>query len=134
MKIMKIIAAIASLIAVSCGANANDNVTMADPAQFHDMISADSAATLIDARKHDEYSAGHLKGAMLINWLDTENFKQEAAKLDKSKTIYVYCRSGRRSNQAANWLASQGFKVVDMAGGILAWEKAGLPIDTSVKP
>ncbi|MBO7180215.1 MAG: rhodanese-like domain-containing protein, partial [Bacteroidales bacterium] len=48
--------------------------------------------------------------------------------LDKSKTYYLYCRSGRRSNQAANRMLKEGFKVFDMKGGIIEWQKAGLPI------
>lgn len=96
--------------------------------QFQARLDNDSTAILLDVRRPDEFASGHLEGARLINWLDTDNFKTEARGLDKSHTVYLYCRSGRRSSEAAAWLRSQGYTVVDMAGGILAWEKCGLPV------
>ena len=48
--------------------------------------------------------------------------------LEKNKSIYIYCRCGRRSNEAANYLAEQGYKVVDMDGGILSWSAKNLPM------
>lgn len=113
----------------ACNAKAaNHNVEVVSPQEFQTRLSNDSGAYLIDVRKPDEYAAGHLKNALLLNWLDADTFRQGAKKLNKSKTIYLYCRSGRRSNQAANYLAGQGFKVVDMDGGILAWNEHNLPI------
>lgn len=94
------------------------------------MLNNDSTAYLLDVRKPEEYSAGHIRDAHLLNWLDSVGFKHGTEGLDKSKTIYVYCRSGRRSNEAANYLADKGFRVVDMEGGILAWEQKNLPIVT----
>lgn len=98
------------------------------PEVFHAKLAEDSSAYLIDVRKPDEFAAGHLSNAHLLNWLDDDSFKREAVKIDKEKTIYVYCRSGRRSNEAAQFLSKRDYKVVDMDGGILAWNKAGLPV------
>lgn len=117
-----------------CNAMAsNAGVETVSPEVFQVKLLEDSSAYLLDVRKPDEYAAGHLKGAHLLNWLDTESFKQEADKLDKSKTIYVYCRSGRRSNEAACYLAEKGYCVVDLDGGILAWEEKNLPVAASYK-
>lgn len=109
----------------------HQNMEVVSPAVFQQKLHVDDNAYLLDVRKPEEYAQGHLDGAHLINWLDRENFQQAAKLLDKSKTIYLYCRSGRRSNEAASYLAAQGYKVVDMQGGILAWEKDGLPINTA---
>lgn len=129
MKFLKIFSLIATLFMTACDAKAtNPNVEVVSPEMFQTKLAEDSAAYLLDVRKPDEFAAGHLAGAHLLNWLDTETFKEDATDLDKRKTIYVYCRSGRRSNEAANYLAEQGYKVVDMDGGILAWEKSGLPV------
>lgn len=129
MKFLKIFSLIATLFMTACGAKAtNPNVEVVSPEMFQIKLAEDSAAYLLDVRKPDEFAAGHLAGAHLLNWLDPKTFKRDSKNLDKSKTIYVYCRSGRRSNAAANYLAEQGYKVVDMDGGILAWEKAGLPV------
>lgn len=104
------------------------------PTEFQALLKEDPDAYLLDVRRPDEYANGHLEGAHLLDWLDSATFRKEAIGLDKHKTIYVYCRSGRRSNEAANYLAGKGYKVVDMDGGILAWENAGLPVtnDTPV--
>ena len=113
----------------ACSARAaNPNVDVVSPEEFQIQLTAESNAYLLDVRKPEEFADGHLAGAHLINWLDTDSFKQEAAHLDKTRTIYVYCRSGRRSSDAAGYLAEQGYTVIDMAGGFLAWEKDGLPI------
>lgn len=115
----------------SCSSKADTpNVEVISPQEFRTKLAGDTNSYLLDVRRPDEFAAGHLQGAHLLNWIDTPAFKQGAVTLDKAKTIYVYCRSGRRSNEAANYLARQGYKVVDMKGGILAWEKAGLPVTT----
>ncbi len=48
--------------------------------------------------------------------------------LDKQRTYYVYCRSGKRSNAAATYLLGQGFRVRDMQGGYLRWTAEGRPV------
>lgn len=112
-----------------CSAKAaNPEVEVVSPKEFETMLKEDPKAYLLDVRRPEEFDAGHLKDAHLLNWLDTDDFKKNAQKLDKSKTIFVYCRSGRRSNEAANYLSQQGYKVVDMDGGILAWEENHLPL------
>lgn len=131
MKLLKIFSLIATLCMTACSAHAtNPNVEVVSPEVFQTKLAADTGAYLFDVRKPDEFAAGHLVGAHLLNWLDPETFKRHAKNIDKRKTIYVYCRSGRRSNAAANYLAKQGYNVVDMDGGILAWEKAGLQVTT----
>lgn len=116
----------------NCNAKAhNAEVEIVSPEVFQAKLLEDSAAYLLDVRRPDEFAAGHLMGAHLLNWLDTDRFKLEAEKIDKAKTIYVYCRSGRRSNEAACYLAEKGYNVVDMEGGILGWKDHNLPVVTS---
>lgn len=115
----------------ACSAKATGNdVEVVSPTEFQALLKDDPDAYLLDVRRPDEYAAGHLEGAHLLNWLDPESFRKDAASIGKGKTIYVYCRSGRRSNEAANYLAGKGYKVIDMDGGILGWEKDNLPITT----
>lgn len=128
MRLATVFTFIIGLIMTACNAKAsNPGVEVVPPKEFQTRVNQDTTAYLLDVRRPDEYEAGHLKGAYLLNWLDTDSFKQGAESLDRSKTIYVYCRSGRRSNEAARYLAEKGYKVVDMAGGILAWEESKLP-------
>ena len=86
-------------------------------------------AQILDVRTKEEFATGHLAKSLLIPWTD-KDFKTRAAKeLDPAKPILVYCRSGRRSAEAAAALASIGFSTVqNLGGGVIAWQKAGKPI------
>jgi len=85
-------------------------------------------AVLLDVRAPHEYEAGHLEGAKLIN-IQEPSFTEEVAKLDKGKTYYINCRSGARSGSACQYMASQGFTdLINLEGGIIAWEKNGFPV------
>lgn len=87
-----------------------------------------SGIQLLDVRTAEEFADGHLVGAQNIDVLK-DNFTNKAiATFDKSKTIYVYCRSGKRSMKAARTLAQHGYTVVNLNGGILAWQQSGKPI------
>ena len=111
-----------------CKAKNHPNVETVTPQIFEQRQTGDSTALLLDVRTPEEYAQGHLKGAMLLNWLDRSAFEEGAKSLPQGRTLYVYCRSGKRSAAAAGYLARQGFKVVDMEGGYLAWTEAGLPV------
>ncbi len=75
---------------------------------------------IVDVRRADEFAQGHIPGAINI---DNEDIVDtEPAKLpDKEQMIYVYCRSGNRSKQAAEKLASMGYSNVIEFGGIIDW-------------
>lgn len=134
MKILKIISLIALIIMTACGTKAsNPNVEVVSPEVFQEKLLQDSDSYLLDVRTFDEYQAGHLEGAHLLDWLNQKEFKKESGNIDKTKTVYVYCRSGRRSNEAANFLADEGYKVVDMKGGILAWTDDKMPVSTDAE-
>ncbi len=93
------------------------------PAEYMKMLENDKNAYLLDVRRADEYAAGHLPGAALLDVTDSVAFAQGVELLDKEKHIYIYCRSGRRSRKAANILTQKGFKVCDMQGGYNAWKE-----------
>lgn len=75
---------------------------------------------VVDVRRADEYEAGHLPGAILV---PNETILTEAAKKlpDKNAVLLIYCRSGRRSAEAAQKLISIGYIHVYDFGGILDW-------------
>lgn len=83
---------------------------------------------LIDIRTPQEYRSGHLKNAVNINYFDSA-FLQKMNALDKSKDVYIYCKSGNRSGSAVRKLEDSGFpKIYDLKGGILNWNKNKLEI------
>lgn len=76
---------------------------------------------LVDVRTPKEYNAGHLENSLNIDWLG-DSFKSEIELIDKNETIYLYCRSGRRSADATMYLDSLGYKnVYNLRGGYIAY-------------
>ena len=81
-------------------------------------MESDEHYILLDVRRADEFESGHIPGA--INLPNEEIGTEEIHALpDKSKTIYVYCRSGNRSRQAADKLLALGYTNIIEFGGIL---------------
>ena len=85
---------------------------------------------VLDVRTPAEYAEGHLAGALNINQGDDDFVEKVKAALSTDKTLAIYCRSGRRSANAAGRLANECYKCVNLKGGIIAWKEAGLPITT----
>lgn len=89
----------------------------------------DKNTVVVDVRRADEWAAGHLEAAEYNIDVLQEEFEQRAtASLPKDKTIAIYCRSGRRSKDAATKLSHIGFDVVELDGGIISWQDGGLPV------
>ena len=86
------------------------------------LMSKDSDFVLLDVRRPDEFKAGHIPGAVqLTNETMTEE-NTLAVLPDKNQTVYVYCRSGRRSKLASQKLLDYGYKNVIEIGGILDYK------------
>ncbi|EEI91986.1 rhodanese-like protein [Sphingobacterium spiritivorum ATCC 33300] len=97
-----------------------------DAEHFRTALLTDSTIQLIDVRTPGEYAEGAIVGSILLNWKDSTAFEQGIQKLAKNRPVYLYCRSGNRSRQAADRLISLGFKeVINLSGGIKAWEEKG---------
>jgi len=79
---------------------------------------------VLDVRSPAEVSEGVIPSYTMINFM-SPSFRDEVAKLDKSKTYLVYCRSGNRSGQACQLMTDMGFeKLYNLRGGIGAWNNA----------
>jgi len=79
---------------------------------------------LVDVRTPKEYNDGHLENAINIDW-KSDGFIPEFEKIDRKKTIYLYCRSGRRSANATKYLDSLGYnRVYNLKGGYVAYKGA----------
>ena len=87
-------------------------------------------ALVVDVRDPGEYGAGHILGAKNLPLSRIDAGGAEIAAKRKDKPVIVYCDTGNRASKAAAALRSQGFaKVVSLAGGLGAWQQAGLPVE-----
>lgn len=81
----------------------------------------DTTVQLVDVRTPEEYAEGHIPNALNINVMNENFLGLAVSALDKKRTVAVYCRSGRRSKNAAGQLVNEGFNVVELEGGFLGW-------------
>ena len=109
---------------------ASQDIRTVSPADF----SADlqqPGIHLIDLRTAQEFASGHLSGASNVDFYGTD-FRSQLAALDKNATYAIYCHTGNRSGQTVDIMRQMGFThVINLQGGIAAWELAQLPITTN---
>ena len=108
----------------ACGQGNFENT---DVQGFAELI-ADSGVVILDVRTATEFAEGHIQGSILIDQGQSDFVEKAKATLPIDKKIAIYCRSGRRSANAAGRLADVGYKCVNLKGGILAWKDAGMPV------
>ena len=117
-----------TLLGLHCGtACSQQHFENADVQGFTRLVTQPDIVVL-DVRTASEYAEGHIAGAVNID-VNGQNFLKEVQqRLDTAQTIAVYCRSGRRSANAATILAKEGYKLVNLEGGIMAWQAEGQPV------
>lgn len=93
-----------------------------DANTFREKIKSDETAVIIDVRTPAEEVEGTIKGALNINLMES-SFPAKVMDLDKSKTYYVYCRSGGRSATACQFMEKNGLTAYNLKGGIQAWNR-----------
>lgn len=108
-----------SILLISC--NSKEKVNVISTVDLKELISKETIQ-LVDVRTTEEIQQGSIKNALFINYFD-EDFSEKAEKvLDKNKPVYLYCRSGNRSNKAAKLLNEKGFVVINIEGGYNQWK------------
>lgn len=117
------------LLFVGCGAiNSQQPSAIISLSASEFALSVNKGGQLLDVRTPEEFAEGHLQGAVLANVRDSIAFENAVLKLDTTKQVMVYCRSGKRSMHAAQILVNKGFSVINLKGGIMEWKDAGLLI------
>jgi thioredoxin 1 len=115
------------LVLAFLGSNAQQPGASLPAADFADRVKHLPGAPVVDVRTPGEFANGHLAAALNYDW-NGGQFDSQVAALDKSKPVFVYCMSGKRSAAAAARMRTLGFReVYEMQGGMIAWRAAGLP-------
>jgi rhodanese-related sulfurtransferase/thioredoxin-related protein len=92
-------------------------------------MTADKQNVILDVRTPGEFSAGHIPGAVNLDY-NAPDFQAKAAALDKSKTYLVHCAVGGRSVRACEKMSHLDFpNLYNLPGGFKAWAKAGQPVE-----
>ena len=114
---MKIIILACALLLSACGSTERVTETQS-PAPLE--------GVWVDVRSPEEFSAGHIEGAINLphNTISAENPLLAEGSLPKNQTLLVYCRSGRRSGIAKGLLEPMGYTVEDVGGFNAALEQA----------
>ena len=94
------------------------------PQQVAELLSQETIQ-LIDVRQAHEHEAGRIAGDRLIELSD---LAAQAPSIDRDRPVVFYCRSGSRSAMATQAFRGAGFDAHNMAGGLLDWRAAGLPL------
>ena len=115
---------LAVMLLTACGqAKENDweaaymNITAEEARQIMD---SEGGYVILDVRTQEEYDQGHIPGAIVISHEEIAE-KAEEVLTDKEQLILVYCRSGRRSQIAAEALVELGYTNIKEFGGIIDW-------------
>lgn len=127
---LPIVAAVAAVAVVAVvfvltrgGGEALTTVSVRD---LQSALAQNPAPTLIDVREPFEYAEGHVEGSVLV---PLATVAARAGEFPKDEPVYVFCRSGNRSLQAAQTLVAAGHTDVrNVEGGIVAWTAARLPV------
>ena len=84
---------------------------------------------IIDLRTSDEMKKGYIKGAVQLDFL-AKDAESKIDKLDKTKTYFIYCESGERSKDAAEYMGKHGFKrTYTLEKGFSDWSLKGYPVE-----
>ncbi|KQX07499.1 MULTISPECIES: rhodanese-like domain-containing protein [unclassified Leifsonia] len=91
-----------------------------------ELSALDTVGSIIDVREVDEVAAVRIAGSVNI---PMSAFMERLQEVPLDETVYVLCAVGGRSSQVANYLDQRGYDVVNVDGGIVGWERAGLAVE-----
>lgn len=122
-RFLKLLAAVCGIwLAVACNAP-QGKLKSVERAEFAQII-GDGSVVLLDVRTPQEFSEGHIVGAINIDVKDSLFITNVQRQIAPGSRVAVYCRSGRRSMSAAQQMVEKGYDVVNLEGGFLAWEES----------
>jgi rhodanese-related sulfurtransferase len=89
------------------------------------------SAYVVDIREPHEHAQSHIKNVPLMS---LSKFNPKEIKPAENQLLILHCRSGHRCGIVSDQLIASGYKglIYRMSGGLLAWEKAGLPLETNI--
>ena len=134
MKRVLVLLVAVALVTYSCKEENVSNEIQVVTAEEMQELSQLENVQLVDVRTPEEYKEGYIADFQNINYL-SPTFEKEIEKLDKSKPVIVYCKSGDRSAKCAAKMKEKGFiKIYELDGGIAKWKFKGYDLKTKSLP
>ena len=124
---MRLTAVLAVLLGLtSCS---DGKVTNVDQGRLQALVK--EGAFLLDVRTQEEFTEAHIPGAVYADWYQDDFLDkvQELCPIEKGIPLVVYCRTGRRSAEAAAALSKAGYTVYNLLGGIEEWKSMGMKVE-----
>lgn len=131
-KLYTFLSAVLLLVACQTTNSQSSYIHEVDAPTFAQLIENKKDAQLIDVRTPGEFQGGYIQGALNLDY-NGSDYNRQVSSLDKTKPVLIYCLSGGRSASAAKELRQEGFgEVIELKGGIMAWNRNGLPLQGAV--
>ena len=116
-----------TLATLGCKSETKEAAKVITPEEMQSIIELEDVQ-LVDVRTPEEYKEGYIENSQNIDY-KSPTFDEDIKKLDKSKPVILYCKSGNRSAKCSKKLIEAGFeKVYDLEGGITEWKYKGLNV------
>jgi len=126
-KIFVFLGIVLPLLVLSCKSEVKEDPKIVTPEEMQTILELDDVQ-LVDVRTPEEYKEGYIKNSQNIDY-QSPTFDDDIKKLDKSKPVILYCKSGNRSAKCAKKLIEAGFEqVYELEGGITEWKYKGLDV------
>lgn len=123
---MRVFAVLFSLLLLAVAPSFATGAVNLNSSQARALLAKNAKMVVLDVRTPEEYRQAHLKGSLLIPLGELGRRVQE---IPRDRPVLVYCAVGARSQTAASFLSSKGYRdVYNMADGIVGWYKNGLPL------
>lgn len=128
-KISIVLSLIFALTLTNCEQETQSEIKVISPEEMQTILELDDVQ-IVDVRTPEEYKNGFIDNSQNIDF-KSPTFDEDITKLDKTKPVVLYCKSGGRSAKCTKKLKDAGFvKIYDLKGGITQWKFKGLEIKT----
>lgn len=126
-KLTIVLGVVLTLIMFNCKSDEKEGIKLVTPSEMENILQLEGVQ-LVDVRTPEEYKEGYIKNAQNIDF-KSPTFDEDINKLDKTKPVILYCKSGKRSAKCSKKLLEAGFeKIYELEGGITEWKYKGLDV------
>ena len=128
-KITIVLSLLFAILLSSCNKDTPSEIKVISPEEMQTLLELDDVQ-IVDVRTPEEYKNGFIDNSQNIDF-NSPTFDEDITRLDKTKPVILYCKSGGRSAKCSKKLKDAGFvKIYDLNGGITQWKFKGLQLKT----